>query len=340
MPGRHTTAKRPSRTGPILAAIVAVAVIVALGVYLAPRLTAESKDADCHQDESVAIAAPQDIAHAMRVTAETMTATGESDPCVSISVSTVYPDSSLSQISANSNSTPTIWILDSSARLNELEPDVREKAVVVGKAATTPIILVAAPGVSDPEPASWRDAFTSDEFIMHNPADAAPEAMYALAALAAEAPGADLTSALTDVIARLDRLGQDVPTNVQLLRRAQSGFGEPHLFPVLEQVYTRVIRGHPAWQDMTLLVPETGTTVLDYPIVVRNDADGAAIDVAEQLVEFVSTPDGNAAIAASGFRSPDGLIINGTSMATQFKTLRMPASLTQLVSTWDDVQAG
>jgi hypothetical protein len=57
MPGRHTTTRRRSRAGPILAAIVAVAMLIALGFYLVPRLTAD-RDDDGDGAKQITIAAP------------------------------------------------------------------------------------------------------------------------------------------------------------------------------------------------------------------------------------------------------------------------------------------
>jgi Bacterial extracellular solute-binding protein len=337
MPGRHTTTRRPSRAGPVLAAIVAVAVIVALGVYLAPRLTAEEGDGECGGADQVAVAVPVELTAPMTATVGSMQESG-SDLCAKVDVSTVYPDSSLTQISSNSNTTPTVWILDSSARLAELSSDVRQRIQVVGEAAATPVILVASQQISGPMPRSWRDAFGTSHFYLRSPSNSSPEALFALAALTAEDPGADLTATLTDVITRVNAVDDGPLGYGRLIWESHRDYGPARLFPVTEQTYVRVSNHHPNWL-LNPLVPATGTVVLDYPVIVRDDADQAALDAAQQLTDFVATPTGNSAIANAGFRGPNGQILNVTSLAKPYKVLPTPAGLNELMATWNDAQA-
>jgi Bacterial extracellular solute-binding protein len=338
MPGRHTTSKRPSRAGPIFAAIVAVAVIVALGVYLAPRLTADGGDSSCEGADEVAIATPADLAPALDATVRSMVEESDAEPCATVDVTTVYPDSSLTQITSNSNTTPTVWILDSSARLAELEPKVRQQVKVVGKAAVTPIILVASLRTSQAAPNSWRAAFRSDDFYMHAPSSSAPESLFAIAALAAEDPNTDIEDSLTDVAVRLDDLDEGLPSNGRMIRQSQQEFAPPRLFPVTEQTYARVSNNHTDWQ-LTPLLPETGTVILDYPVVVRNDADAAAVDVAESLTAYVATASGNSALATAGFRGPNGRILNTAAYTEGFETFPTPAGIADLMTAWGEAQA-
>lgn len=337
MPGRHTTTRRPSRAGPVLAAIVAVAVIVALGVYLAPRLTAEGGGGDCDGAGEVAVAVPVELTPPMTATVRSMQESG-SDLCAAVKVSTVYPDSSLTQISSNSNLTPTVWVLDSSARLAELPADVRQNIEVVGKAATTPVILVASQQISRSTPRSWRDAFASPHFYMRPPSDSSPEALFALAALTAENPDTDLTATLADVVRRVNAVDDGPLSYRRLIWESQRDVGPARLFPVTEQTYIRVSNHHTNWQ-LTPLVPATGTMVLDYPVIVRDDADRAAVDAAQQLTDLVATPIGNSAIANAGFRGPNGQILNVTSIAKPYKVLPAPAGLKELMAAWDKAQA-
>jgi hypothetical protein len=337
MPGRHTTTRRPSRAGPVLAAIVAVAVIVALGVYLAPRLTADGGGDDCDGAGEVAVAVPVELTPPLTATVRSMQESG-ADLCAAVNVSTVYPDSSLTQISSNSNLTPTVWVLDSSARLAELPSDVRQKVEVVGKAATTPVILVASQRISRSTPRSWRDAFASGHFYMRPPSNSSPETLFALAALTAENPNADLTAILAGVIRRVNAVDDGPLSYRRLIWESQRDFGPARLFPVTEQTYVRVSNHHTNWQ-LTPLVPATGTMVLDYPVIVRDDADQEAVDAAQRLTDLVATPTGNSAIANAGFRGPNGQILNVTSIAKPYKVLSPPAGLKGLMAAWDKAQA-
>ena len=338
MPGRHTTSRRPSRAGPIFAAIVAVAVIVALGGYLAPRLTADGGGSECEGADEVSIATPADLAPALNATVRSMAEEPDAEPCATVNVATVYPDSSLNQISSNSNTTPTVWILDSSARLAELEPKVRQQVKVIGKAAVSPIILVASLRTSQTAPDSWRDAFESDDFYMHAPSSSSPESLFAIAALAAEDPKTDVEDTLTDVAVRLDELEEALPSSGRMIRQSQQEFGPPRLFPVTEQTYARVSNNHTDWQ-LTPVLPQTGTVILDYPIVVRNDADPAAVDAAESLTAYVATSSGNSDLAAAGFRGPNGRILNTAAYTEQFETFSTPAGIADLMTAWGEAQA-
>jgi hypothetical protein len=331
MPGRHTTTKRPSRAGPVLAAIVAVAVIVALGVYLAPRLTAESDASGCGESKEIAIATPPDLASAMMSATETMAEDGGSSACFELSVNTVFPDSSVSQINANTNSTPTVWILDTKARLSDLEPGARQHAKVVGNAANTPIVIGIGQRASHRPPATWKDAFESSEFVLPSPSTSVASAM-AIAALAAE--GDDIDAVLADVAHRQAASGLPVPDTSTLLRSTHRMFGPAYWFPVTEQQYVGIRMRRASWQ-LTALLPESGTTVLDYPIVVRSDADTDTAKVADELATFLSTIDGTSLLGERGFRAPNGEIVNGGALGPVSKVLQPTTSVPELVSAWD-----
>jgi Bacterial extracellular solute-binding protein len=335
MPGRHTTAKRPSRAGPILAAVIAVAVIVALGAYLAPRLTAESNASGCDEPQKVAIATPPDLRAAMVRTTAAMDEEGVTDDCLALTVGTVYPDSSVSQINANSNTTPTIWVLDTKARLAELEPDARDHVQVVGSAANTPIVMMASQRASHTPPGSWQAAFDDEIFVFPNPSSSIASAM-AIAALTAE--GADVDEVLADLAARLAAVDEPIPDLDALLRRARHPFGVRRWFPATEQSFVDLRMRHASWQ-LTALLPETGTTILDYPVIVRTDADDATGAAARQLTSFLSDTNGRALLGEHGFRAPDGEIVNAGSLSQNMKVLPAPTGLAELTDAWNEAQS-
>ena len=331
MPGRHTTMQRPSRAGPILAAVAAFAVIVALGVYLAPRLTEESDASGCEDTKEIAIAAPPDLTPAMATATEAMAEDDGDSACFELSVSTVFPDSSVSQINANTNSTPTVWILDTKARMADLEPEAREHTRVVGSAGNTPIVLGIGQRTSHAPPASWEAAFESSEFVLPSPSSSVASAM-AIAALGAE--GDDIDAVLADVADRQAAAGLPIPDTSTLLRSTHRTFGPAYWFPVTEQQYVALRMRRASWQ-MTALLPESGTTVLDYPIVVRTDADTDTAKVADQLSSFLSAIDGTSLLGEKGFRAPGGEIVNGAALGPLSKVLQPTTSVPELVSAWD-----
>jgi hypothetical protein len=330
MPGRHTTTKRPSRVGPILAAIVAVAGIVALGIYLAPRLTAESEASGCDDSKAIAIAAPPELASAMAVATEDMT--GDSG-CFDLSVNTVFPESVVSQINANTNNTPTVWIMDTKARLSDLEPEARDHTRIVGNAGNTPIVIGIGQRTSQTPPATWEQAFTSSEFVLPSPSSSIASAM-AIAALGAE--GDDVDGILSDIARRQQHIS--VPDTDTLLRSTHRTYGPAYWFPVTEQQFLAVGMRQASWQ-MTALLPESGTTVLDYPIVVRSNADPDTAKVANQLASFLTTVDGMALLGEKGFRAPHGEIVNGGALGPLNKVLQPTTSVPQLIAAWDRAEA-
>jgi hypothetical protein len=334
MPGRHTTSKGPSRAGPVLAAIVAVAVIVALGVYLAPRLTAESEASGCDDSEEIAIAAPPDLAPTLMTATEAMAEDDGDNACFDLSVNTVFPDSSVSQINANTNSTPTVWILDTKARLSDLEPEAREHTKLIGNAGNTPIVIGIGQRTSHTPPATWEEAFDSSEFVLPSPSSSVASAM-AIAALGAE--GDDIDALLADVAER-EAAGPPVPDTSTLLRSTHRTYGPAFWFPVTEQQYVALRMRRASWQ-MTALLPESGTTVLDYPIVVRSDADSDTAKVASELSTFLSTIDGTSLLGEHGFRSPNGEIVNGGALGPVSKVLQPTTSIPELVATWDRAES-
>jgi Bacterial extracellular solute-binding protein len=332
MQGRHSTTKRPSRAGPILAAVVAVAVIVALGVYLAPRLTEESNASGCDDPTQVAIASPPDLQPAMVRVVAAMDEADVSDSCVELTVSSVYPDSAISQINANTNSTPTIWILDTKARLADLEPAARDHAQIAGSAANTPVVLVPTHTASQAPPASWEAAFDDESFILPNPSSSIASAM-AVGALSAE--GAEVQETLTAVATRLATSDERLPDLDGLLRSAHRRFAPIRTFPATEQQFVALLMRRVSWQ-ITGLVPRTGTMVLDYPVVARTDAAGNTAGVARQLTEFLSSTTGKSLLGEHGFRAPDGEIVNAESLSEEIKVLPPPTGLAELTTAWDE----
>jgi|GEM_PF-3269625 hypothetical protein len=332
MPGRHSTTKRPSRAGPILAAVIAVVVIVALGVYLAPRLTESSNASGCDEPQAITVATPPDLRPAMVRVVASMHENGVTDACLELTVSSVYPDSSVSQINANSNSTPTIWVLDTKARLAELEPQARDHAQVMGSAANTPAVVVASQRASHTPPPSWEAAFADDDFVFPNPSSSIASAM-AIAALSAE--GADVPAVLTDVAERLASADEPIPDVTDMLRGAHRRFGVIRWFPATEQQFVSIRMRHASWQIVGLL-PETGTTVLDYPVVVRTDGNGDTAAAAEQLTNFLSNTSGRSILGENGFRAPDGEVVNAGSLGQNLKVLPAPTGLADLSAAWSE----
>lgn len=332
MQGRHSTTKRPSRAGPILAAVVAVAVIVALGVYLAPRLTEKSDASGCDEEQRVSVAVPDDLTPAIRVVAA---AVRRAKPCRTLSVSTVYPESSLSQISGDTVTSPTIWILDSKSRLGQLAPEVRARTELLGSAAATPIVIAVSDNASHTAPPTWRAAFESDDFVLPNPASS-PAGAFAIAALSSESKGADLRPLLEEVARRQVEDEAVLNDTDFLLRQSRRLFGPVRWFPVTEQQFVALSTRRINW-ELAALLPESGTTVLDYPIVARRDSE-PAVDAARDLVKILDTSAGTSALGEAGFRSADGKLLNAAALTPNLKILPPPANLTELLTAWSDAQ--
>lgn len=336
MPGRHTTTRRPSRAGPILAAAVAVAVIVALGIYLAPRLTASSDASECDDEQQVSIAVPIDLTPSIRAAVEAMSRSDSSDACIDLSVNTVYPDSSMSQINGNANTTPTVWILDSKARMALLEPKARNQVRVMGSAATTPILLGASRNASHTPPPSWSAAFEHEDFVLPEPARHSAGA-FALAALSADNDGADIAPVLEEVAARQADAEDPVPHTKVLVRESHREFGPVRWFPVTEQEWVTFRMRRVNW-DLTAFLPKSGTTVLNYPVVTRTDSE-VATQAAEQLLEFLGSSAGSAHLGDRGFRAANGELLNAASLDEKFEVLPAPSNLDELLTAWGDAQA-
>ena len=149
----------------------------------------------------------------------------------------------------------------------------------------------------------------------------------------APAPGGDAALA-----ALLRRLQGHIATQGEDLFARLPGAAEPGppitAFATTEQELLRHNVAHPE-DALTAAYPDEAPTWMDYPFTVLSTATPAERDTAGRLLAALRDPDGQAALGAGGFRTPDGLAV--ADRAADGRTLHdLPAPTTLAESAASD----
>ncbi len=255
----------------------------------------------CSGSLPVSVAATEETVEVLQDAASSLEQRGaEADgECVDYQVHAAAPNEVSRSLDARAAGSPDLWVPDSSAWLERIDGFEGEPTVVASSLARSPVV-VAGHGIRQPR--SWRDVLTRNDVTFVDPLrSSAPAA--ALLALRAESDStrASDTTGLDSVMVPLaQRLGgdRDAPSDLTQLVL------EPGGAAILSEQQLLDRRAHGLGRDLEARVPETGTMVLDYPLVALAE-EGATLEAAEQLTHYLRSPAGEELLEVAGFRSAD-----------------------------------
>jgi hypothetical protein len=356
MPGRHTAApaggarrrarapqerrsrrpgRRPGRGGGWKrgSAILLAAVIALFSVAGWSALS--SGAVGCGADETLTLAAAPEIAPVVEdVVADLDVNDLDAQGVCGVRVAPTRADDALAALGAGVQATD-LWIPDTSAWLSQLPPTLADRPA--RSVATSPVVLV---GPADtPRPETWLGALSAPGATLLDPRDSGAS-VGALAALQGEAvsgrtDGADVSNWVVTEAQSATDYGLD---DAALLAAAAGGDqATPRWFPTTEQRFTSAPDAV-AERGLGITVPESGTTMLDYPLVsVATGADArAAAVVAKALADRLRSPDTAPQRTAAGFRPPSGTPTQVAGVTGRVERLEVPSpdATADLVSTW------
>ncbi|WP_109509764.1 substrate-binding and VWA domain-containing protein [Nocardioides speluncae] len=297
--------------------MLAVIAMVAGGAYVIRSVAGDEEDSSATGcgGPTVTVEAAPEIADVVQ---------GAMSGCDNVEVIGVPSAETAQKVSAGKGA-PDVWIPDSSAweaRIAELAP-VPPKRLLTS-VASSPIVI--ASKVGNP-PSTWSDLLKDPNLIMGDPLTSTA-AVVPLVGTGAES-GLEKSSQLIVPLAQEQSEGSGkLPTDSTRVKDVESG--EQGLTTVSEQaVLTRA-------PGLTMTVPATGTTYLDYPVLLTTSEDRRADIEAttEALTKRLKSSEMKEALAEAKFRSTSGeLIENGVKDITRL-ALPNADDLNSLLRSW------
>ena len=224
---------------------------------------------------------------------------------------TVVPRSAADEAEALAGGSvpPHIWLPESSALLARARRSGATEVPASGvSVATSPVVMAVTGDAAarlGPGRSTCEAVFTSDRVVL-GAADPTRDPVTLGALMEAQAdlgkaPGAE--AALPALLRKLE--GHLGPTG-------DTPSAPVTAFPTTEQKVVRHNATDPG-SALTAAYPDEAPTWMDYPFTVLGSATTVERDTAAKLLAALRDPDGQAALAADGFRAPDGHAAAGRS---------------------------
>ncbi|KQZ67354.1 substrate-binding domain-containing protein [Nocardioides sp. Root151] len=294
--GTHAREREKASRFPLWIGLLVLVLII--GVVAAVLWRARSEDSSCGSTSRTTVAAAPDIAPALTRAAEAM---ADEVDCVEVQVVAMVPAEALNALVARDPSAPDLWVPDSPVWIKQLS-DAGVRSTVLSEAiASSPVALAGGPSAA--APGSWFDALSTGRVVVQDPTKDGPSA----AALAAPRAESSATGASADELtARMVPLAQQYgartakPADEVL---AAISTTSKQLVPVTEQHYLAAKRQNGA---LSFVVPDSGTLLLQYPVVSMAQVDDDSTDASGEFVSYLEGRAGQDLLSEADFRKADG----------------------------------
>lgn len=255
----------------------------------------------CSGTATVSVAATTESVEVLRDAAHSLEETGtEADgDCVDYQVHAAASNAVARSLDARASRTPDVWVPDSSAWLERIDGFAGKPQVLARSLARSPVV-VAGRGLARP-PRSWFEVLSRDDVTFVDPLrSSAPTS--ALLALKAESASTGVSDAEVEsvTVPLAQRIGDDSNAPRTLTDLAL----DPGGAAILSEQQLLDLRAQGLGRDLDAQVPETGTMILDYPLVTLTE-ESADVEAAQQLVDYLRSPAGAELLEVAGFRSAD-----------------------------------
>lgn len=309
--GRHTAAVTHSNRRPLVITFAVLLVLGLAGTLIVRAVGTAADDGgfvasgNCEAKTDVKLSTTPEMRPQLEAAAKSLLGKDDSRaPCATFKITAAEPSVVASALAAGADERPDLWVPDSSLWVARADDGQSVPTVVVPSIASSPLVLVGSEGTFA-NTGSWLAAFQNSPPSLLDPLTTATGAT-ALLAVQSERSKTSMTDAQVDRV--LIPLAQGhgamgrAYTDVQALLNRASPKESGLLVPASEQSFVTFQEKHPD-TGLRAIVPDTGTLVLDYPIVVTAKEDGdKAAEAAKLLVQEMQSDTATQVRDKAGFR--------------------------------------
>ncbi|MEU4394022.1 VWA domain-containing protein [Kribbella sp. NPDC023855] len=287
--------------------------VLSLGAVFVVRSFGSEAGADgflggksCDDLTQVRLSTTPEVQPLLESAAKSLAAKKEDNPCLQFTITAAPSAKVAKDVAGSTEGRPDLWVPDSSLWVAQADDGQKVPTVAVPSIATSPLILV---GRSDnfANTGSWLGSFAGAEPALLDPLSQSPGALALLAIQAERQKTSASDKAVAAVIVpTAQKLGSMAKpfTDVNGLFSRAAQPGSRLVVPASEQSFVKFQDEHPD-AELKAVVPQTGTLLLDYPIVVTaQNNDAVYSDAGKALAEELISNTAASSRDDAGFRDP------------------------------------
>lgn len=316
--GKHSSAVTSSNTTssnrrPVFLSAICL-LVLALGAAFMVRAFGSQSGPDgaggaaaCDDPTQVSLSTTPELQGQLDAAAKALAdKSGDASACVQFTITAVASKAVAEGLASGGDSRPDLWVPDSSLWVDRADDGQSVPTVAVPSIATSPLVLVGQ-RTAFPDTGSWLGAFEETSPAVLDPLSTAAGAT-ALLAIQGErdktkASDAKIASVLVPLSQRLASMAKAY-TDVNGLFSKAAAEGSSVVVPATEQSFVQYQEQQPD-SGLKAVVPDSGTLMLDYPVVVTAKSNIEAVsDAAKQLAAELLVENSAQSLDEAGFRSP------------------------------------
>ena len=310
--GKHSSAVTRSSKSRRPVYLTAVGVlVVALGAVFVARSFGSQNGAggllgggSCNDPVQISLSTTPELQGQLESAAKSLKAQHNSDaPCLQFTISAAPSQTVAQSVVSGSDNRPDLWVPDSSLWVSRADDGQSIPTIAVPSIATSPLVLVGQTS-NFANINSWLGAFQDTSPALLDPLGTGPGAAALLAIQAERAKTSASNSQVANVLVPLaQRLGSlaKAYTDVNGLFGRAAADGSNTVVPATEQSFVKYQDEHPD-SLLKAVVPQTGTVVLDYPLVVTAKSNTQVVTEAAKALAAQLITSGADALDQAGFR--------------------------------------
>lgn len=314
--------KASSRWPVVLAGVVVVALIAAVGLYWRSQSESPSSDScgDAATNRTTVATSPgfgPVLEEAIRLMAK------QPGWCAEYDVVVAAPADILDELGSRSREAPDLWIPDSSTWHHQLVAAGVPTRIVRKAVATSPVVLVGGPA-ADPVQ-SWRQALSSGRLAMRDPLVSGAGAIALLSPRAERSKSKITDDALRSLLVPLAQRygarradGKASELKLTAIRETSSA-----VVPATEQEYLQAEQEN---RSLRAVTPATGSVLTQYPLLSPTDSSPEVIQAGRDIASFLATPSGLRLLEKHSFRNDKGEPLEGGVGVGKVDLLELPAA--------------
>jgi hypothetical protein len=285
--------------------------VVALGAVFVARSFGSQNGAggllgggSCNDPVQVSLSTTPELQGQLESAAKALSANHNSDAlCLQFTISAAPSQTVAQSVVSGSDNRPDLWVPDSSLWVSRADDGQSIPTIAVPSIATSPLVLVGQTS-NFANISSWLGAFQDTSPALLDPLGTGPGAAALLALQAERAKTSASNTQVANVLVPLaQRLGSMAKayTDVNGLFGRAAADGSNTVVPATEQSFVKYQDEHPD-SLLKAVVPQTGTMVLDYPLVVTAKSNTEVVTEAAKALAAQLITNGADALDQAGFR--------------------------------------